>query len=305
MDTVVKTNAHGFRGDELNPKATLKILVLGGSTTFDTGVDDNDSTWCKQLENLLSARYPGVQVINGGLPVYGLGANTIKYMFYDYLLRPDVVLICQGINDTSPWWSKTIAEIRRSDYWMYRGVTTRIWSGIQGEIMHLPTPPVYMLTHSIFLFGSFNKRGDNKNAYKNMEFAKDMNEVVPEHIMSRNVTMLGYLISCLKKDMVLPIFVPQSIGKKERKIEIGINRDILNKSLSSLNKVYGDTCKKNNVRVIDVTTYTNKWDDEFFKDGLHFNNKGAREFATLLSKELTNNEDIERLFKNKYSTTIQ
>jgi len=286
MDTHVIVNRKGFRGDELRPDVTLKILAIGGSTTFDTGVDNNERTWCAQLEKLLSVQYPDVQVINGGLPVYGLGTNTIKYLLYDHLIEPDIVLIYQGFNDASPWWSKSLADIRCTDYWMYRGVASRAWSGLSGTIMHLPTPPVNVLTHSVFLLGAFNKRGENKNIFLSMDFAQRVEDIIPEYLMSENVKMLGYLISCIKKDGAIPIFVPQSIGTVERKTDIGIKREIMNQALLQLNKAYIDYCNKSDVKVIDVTSVTNSWKDDYFQDGVHFNNKGAREFALLLSREI-------------------
>ena len=305
MDTFVKVNMNGYRGDELKPDAPLKILSLGGSTTFDTGVDDNDSAWCKQLEKFLSVKYSGVQVINGGMPVYGLGANTIKYMMYDHAVMPDVVLIYQGFNDMSPWWSKPLAEMRRTDYWLYRGIASRKWSGLQGEIMYLPEPPVYLLSHSVFLFGAFNKRGENKNIFLNMDFAKRGEDMIPEHIMRENLNMFGYLMSCIKKDGAIPIFIPQSIGAKERKIDIGVNRDVMNESLSALNKAYSDYCRKNGVKVIDITNAISSWNDDYFKDGVHFNNKGAREFAFLLSRELIEKDDMARLLESNPRTEIK
>ena len=305
MDTQVRVNRSGIRGDELKPGASLKILALGGSTTFDTGVDNNERTWCSQLEGLLSVQYPGVQVINGGLPVYGLGANAIKYILYDHLIEPDIVLIYQGFNDMSPWWNNSLTDIRSTDYWMYRGVAARMWSGLQGGIMHLPTPPVNALTHSVFLFGAFNKRGENKNIYLNMDFAKRVADIIPEHLMSANVKMLGYLISCIKKDGAVPIFVPQSIGTAERKIDIGVKREIMNQALAQINKAYIDYCRNNNVKVIDVTSETNHWTDDYFQDGLHFNNNGAHELALLLSMEIVKDGDTARLFKTKDRAVIQ
>jgi lysophospholipase L1-like esterase len=299
MDTSVKVNTDGYRGDELRSDAPLKILALGGSTTFDTGVDANDSTWCQQLETSLSAKYAGIQVINGGLPVYGLGANTIKYMLYDHAIRPDVVLIYQGFNDASPWWNKPLAEIRRTDYWMYRGLASRKWAGLQGEIMYTPEPPVSLLSHSIFLFAAFNKLGENNNIFRNMDFAKRVEEVIPEHITRENVNMLGYLISCIEKDGAIPILVPQSIGMKERGKDIGVNREVMNQSLSALNKMYIEYCKTHKVRVIDITNHVNQWNDDYFKDGVHFNNKGSREFALLLSKELVKEPYLARVVRNE------
>jgi len=44
MDTVVEVNASGFRGAELRAETPLRILAVGGSTTFDTAVTDNSRT---------------------------------------------------------------------------------------------------------------------------------------------------------------------------------------------------------------------------------------------------------------------
>src|SRR5205823_4511349 len=100
MDTVAEVNASGFRGPELRADTPLRILAVGASTTFDTGVTSNAATWSQRLEDGLGASLPGTEVVNGGVPVYNLWANYLKYVLYDRYAQPDVVLIYQGIADT-------------------------------------------------------------------------------------------------------------------------------------------------------------------------------------------------------------
>lgn len=94
--------------------------------------------------------------IYAGLPVYGLGENFLKYLLYDYQTRPDVLLIYQGINDLAASSPKELMPIFQEDYWMWRGMLSRKWAGIQGEFSLGRTPSTRRnwFSHSVLLTGA-------------------------------------------------------------------------------------------------------------------------------------------------------
>lgn len=78
------------------------IVVLGGSSAFGYGLDD-DETWPQQLEtNLRNRLGPHVTVLNAG----NNGHNTLQQFFRLYIrvlpLNPDIVLHYGAINDVRP-----------------------------------------------------------------------------------------------------------------------------------------------------------------------------------------------------------
>ena len=96
-------NSEGFRGPEFSkdkPDNTYRIIAVGGSTTFGSGVTD-ENTWPrileKKLQNLSESK--NIEVINAGI-----GAITsfnesklIKEKLIHY--KPDLMIVYDGNND--------------------------------------------------------------------------------------------------------------------------------------------------------------------------------------------------------------
>lgn len=104
-----KHNAQGFRdASDVGPKSpdTLRIVCLGGSTTYGVSVHDNDDTFPVQLEQTLSndpiPGWPKVEVWNLGVGGYTSAEVLAMLHFYALPLNPDVVLIHCAINDVAP-----------------------------------------------------------------------------------------------------------------------------------------------------------------------------------------------------------
>ena len=96
-------NSHGFRGQEITlekPENTYRIIALGGSTVFGTGVKDNESFPAVLQEKFdnVGLNYK-VQVINAGIPGMGSEAelNLIKSRLVNY--NPDLFIKYNGINE--------------------------------------------------------------------------------------------------------------------------------------------------------------------------------------------------------------
>lgn len=90
------TNSYGLHDDEfpLQKKPREKrILILGDSFTY--GFTDFKDTYPQQLEKLLSQDSPvnPVQVINAGIPVYGLG-QELEFLRGDgFQFQPEIVIL--------------------------------------------------------------------------------------------------------------------------------------------------------------------------------------------------------------------
>lgn len=98
-------NALGFRGDEVQvPKAAglFRIALVGGSTTYQTGVEDYKKSYPYLLQQLLAGR-PGqqarVEVVNAGVPAYASWESLQNLQFRVLDLQPDLVLIYDALND--------------------------------------------------------------------------------------------------------------------------------------------------------------------------------------------------------------
>lgn len=90
--TGIHTRSTG--ADRAAPGA-IRIAVVGGSTTFGSGVTDEDS-WPARLQALLG---PGYRVTNYGMPGYSTAEGVIQLALLVPESRPDVVVLYEGWND--------------------------------------------------------------------------------------------------------------------------------------------------------------------------------------------------------------
>jgi lysophospholipase L1-like esterase len=116
----------------------LRIIALGGSTTFGEKVRKEEDTWIYQLEKRVRGSCGDTcDVINGGVGGYTILENFIHYVTLLTELEPDVVLLYEGINDVdarlfgnirfdysnyrNPWRSEgwVLPKINRELAWLY------------------------------------------------------------------------------------------------------------------------------------------------------------------------------------------
>ncbi|WP_428562372.1 MAG: SGNH/GDSL hydrolase family protein [Solidesulfovibrio sp. DCME] len=114
-------NSLGLRGREIEtPKdaATLRIVCLGGSTTYGVEVEDH-LTWPAILETILNNIGLGhhFEVLNAGLPGYLSGHSRYKLDHELLALKPDIVLVMDGLNDMATAYKKNLtSEAARRHY---------------------------------------------------------------------------------------------------------------------------------------------------------------------------------------------
>ena len=94
----VSINGHGFRGPEIEvpkPDGAYRIVVLGGSTVFGSGVPDSE-TIPAHLQGMLGG---GIEVINAGIP--SATSFTELWLAENALpgIGPDLVVVYGGYND--------------------------------------------------------------------------------------------------------------------------------------------------------------------------------------------------------------
>lgn len=115
-------NSRGFRGNEPvipKPKGLFRVVLLGGSTSFDPELRYED-TYGRQLElELGSALAPGqVEVQCAAVSAYNSEHSLIRYAADAIDLDPDVVLVMDSVNDV---YLNSFRPFRR-DYGTYPGV---------------------------------------------------------------------------------------------------------------------------------------------------------------------------------------
>ncbi len=99
----VDVNADGYRGPaqpKEKPPGQLRILALGDSETFGTGVP-SAQTWPAQLNRKMAERHPGSVVINGGFEGVGIRDLSLAWNEKWRKYSPDIVLLALTANMVS------------------------------------------------------------------------------------------------------------------------------------------------------------------------------------------------------------
>ena len=114
-------NEVGARGGPVREKRSadaVRIVTLGGSTTYGFGVDTPEKAWPAQLEALLAEQSGReVEVINGGLYNATSAELVLHYLMRYRYLKPDMVIIHAGFNDSGI----LVHDGYRADYSHARG----------------------------------------------------------------------------------------------------------------------------------------------------------------------------------------
>ena len=101
----VHISPQGFRGtrvvSQLPPDSVIRVITVGGSTTFDGNVSGDDRTWSVQLEEALNASAgPGrYQVLNAGVPGFQILDDLVRLEEELHWYQPTIIVLLQGHND--------------------------------------------------------------------------------------------------------------------------------------------------------------------------------------------------------------
>ena len=140
---------NGFRGARpcRNCSKQLRIVTMGGSSTYGTPMYYGASTYTAILERLLEERRPAetYEVLNGGVPGFGIVQilDSLKHVVLAY--QPDVVTICAWFNDSAPapGWYGIPGKSDREAY-----IQTML-------LLRIQELPGYSRLHHTRLFGLF------------------------------------------------------------------------------------------------------------------------------------------------------
>jgi hypothetical protein len=101
----IKNDSHGFRTPERpfeKAPNVKRIITLGGSTTWEG--PENDATWPALLEKKLNAHYEKtgerVEVINLSIDMASSPMSLINLAFTGIEFHPNLVISCDGVNDS-------------------------------------------------------------------------------------------------------------------------------------------------------------------------------------------------------------
>jgi uncharacterized protein YjbI with pentapeptide repeats len=105
-------NSHGFRGPEISedkPSNIFRVFVVGGSTTYGAGVnDENTITALLQKKFDEKNHAQTVEIVNAGIS--GMRSNGEVTLIKEKLLgfSPDIIIVYDGFNDIKSYYGSNL-----------------------------------------------------------------------------------------------------------------------------------------------------------------------------------------------------
>ncbi len=275
------------RAEPIRPRDKIhsRILVMGGSTTYDTAIMDEEFTWVGQLERLTRKSYGSdYDVINAGVGGYTLYENLIHYITTLTYLEPDVIVFYVGINDVHP---RLFGAISR-DYSNYR----KPWDSSE-ELL----PPVPKLISSSHIYRYFYLRHHIRNATgrsigkltakpypksDSWEASLQKNNSEQYRAVLENFILLAKGQG--RRVVILPQFY-MSRKTKEEVFGVGVLEN---------NKVNYELASKHDVIFGGSIISEQLFEKNDLKDAVHFVESGAKKMAHAVFKILENEKILSK-----------
>jgi lysophospholipase L1-like esterase len=297
----VRVNSHGFRGryvEITKPADVLRIMVVGGSTVFDSTVDGDDHAWPARLGHYLGCLVSGrkVEVINAGVPGYVMLDNLIRLQSELYEFQPDLLILYQAHNDL-------LAALHRI-HESYRGLRTP-------RAVESVTPWTEWLQERSLLY---NKLAIKAKVLQRSASAKSARRESSPRIYTESIEagaarhekdLRSFLL--IARGFEIPVVVPQTVhigGHDPKEVDSEIADRWRNAIGAPLEQILAGYTRYEEV-TRRVTTalgvpYISLHDaglesKQWYADGdpIHFNNEGADRMAFWLARALTQQRIIQ------------
>ncbi|MCM8761048.1 MAG: GDSL-type esterase/lipase family protein [Candidatus Omnitrophica bacterium] len=281
-------NSLGMRGAEIRQtkdEGRVRVVVLGGSSTYCIGVSD-DQTWPYYLEKILGSKY---EVINMGVPGYTTVENLIQTALWLSDISPDICVYYEGWNDMRNMHVKGL----KPDYSDFHGR-----SQYDNLVLYL------------FKFGNksatlrFLRKIVNTFLIKDpdggysIEGTPSKFTVEPDKrsllLYARNLKLI---LALCRAQGIRPIMVPQIINE-QRLARDAMEGDkvffwipyVKMRDLGATMKLYNNEMKQ--VCAAEGADFVAEvldedFDDSCFYDYVHFSKKGNEKFAAILADYIT------------------
>jgi lysophospholipase L1-like esterase len=283
-------NSLGYRNNEFpleKPPGVYRIVALGGSSTYDVRIEDNDKTFTAQLEKVLKEKYgyQSVEVINAGVPGYNSWEVLINLEFRVLDLDPDLIIVYEGTNDV---------HARMVEPSSYRGDD----SG-RRQIWRVPRVPLW--EHSALLRILSRKMNFTRqvsvddfvspSTYLSWPFEYRLNEdgIDPSEILKQNPPIfyrrnLENMIAVAREHGVNIMF---STWAYSPYFNDYASKEAYQQGFEENNRVMKEVANQNQIPVFDFASMMPQ-DPSYWADGRHSNEAGAMLKASLFAEFIDN-----------------
>ncbi len=284
-------NSLGYRNNEFpakKPEGVFRIVILGGSTTYNIGIDDNDKTVTAQLERILREEYgyKNVEVINAGVGGYNSWETLINLEFRVLDVDPDLIIEYEGTNDV---------HARFVDPASYKGDDS-------GRRKQWDPPSIFFLEHSALFRVILRKLGVTqqvgignfitpKTAYGPVSVAKhnpmELLKKNPPVYFRRNLNNMVAIAKANNVDILLLTWAYSPY------LDDYASTPYYQKGFDENNEVVKEVAARNGIPLFDFASVMPK-DKKYWRDGRHVSERGAEKNAELLAEFLDKNGLIKK-----------
>ncbi len=273
-------NAEGLRGDPIETTAACgipRILCMGESSTYCTGIDCDADTYPARLEYYLGKHGVEAQVLNGGVGGYTSLENLMHFHMKLRYLNPELVIYYFTHNDVHPRRWPSISP----DYREY----SRTWhephghGGLRGWVGWSRALGSGDISQLVRRFSEYQGRRPAANTEKN-----------PPTAFRANILSLAHMVHAAGAEflMVLPNYrCAQEAAEGSEKVvnpgwrAVWEHRDVVIKLAESEKFMCYDLLGN-----ISYPEDPKAFPAKYYRDPVHFNKAGADQMGQVLAREL-------------------
>jgi hypothetical protein len=304
-------NSLGFRSFEFNkkkPKETIRIFIVGGSTTFGSNAGGNQYTFPDILNYILNSNSKSYkfEVINAGVLGYSTWQNKLKVKeIFSY--EPDLVFIMDGFTDAVRANDLTHEKIQafasNNDEELYK------MSEVQNSFLKLLIHNSEIVKLIKYLSKKYQQSQSNINIIKETKTKTSNDKLFKEKLdaFKTEINLIDEVNFLIENNIKVVILKnPWIIDAKERyeniksnttgnKIIKNIDYNFFIISYKEIYLILDRVCEKFNIHCIDLHKTFQKENDnnipqKMFSDTFHFNRYGNFLIAKDLSEFIFNNQ---------------
>jgi lysophospholipase L1-like esterase len=278
----------------------IRVAVLGGSTTFGTGVTDSDS-WPALLQAKLGDQF---SVINYGVPCYSTAEAIIQMALTVPEIKPEFVIFYQGWNDIVLYHEKDFSP----DFYS-QGMEVQDCVQVSRYKEKTSFEKLSELSAIVRLASIMKSKLDrHSNAVQSRsgDCAKyDTPDPAVDNTYVRNLKTLKLL-----SEQIAPytLFVPQILNsawyrEKDTRITFydcayKIKNSAMPRLMDRFNMLEKSVCPFDDSKCIFVNGVLNTdWEPEDFVDDGHFSRKGGEKFTDIISRVILSKVKEKKLRK--------
>jgi len=283
-------NSLGYRGGEIEtpkPKNMFRIITIGGSTTYNTGIEFWKDDFARQLQEELKEKYENenIEVINAGLGSWNTWESLINLEFKLIDLEPDMIIIYHGINDV------TTRIVNPSVYKSDNSGLRKQWQIPKIPFIFHSALLRYLANYQINLLDIIDSNEGNEGM-EYSGFTEKLNntavgvlDINKPIYFERNLRSMIAIAEEYDIDVLLSTFAISD--------EVGVHSKLpsIIKGVKQHNEVIKKVAELKNVSLIDFESQMPK-DARYWGDGIHLTKEGIGLKAELFTRFIKKNNLI-------------